>query len=156
MKEKIQSTVKAFLDVEEPILIPIHPKNRWHAFLQRIGIAKKELCYTLKKIRVGNREKIGLRSENIPNDLNDGKSLINKILELSAKNTSDFIYCAAVALQNDKNEPSEELLDALKWVDDDFLYQILEKSISQIDVENFLKSIVLIKGTTSLMKTESQ
>lgn len=153
MNNKEKQAVKAFLDIGKEISIPILPNNKWHSFLQRIGIAKKNLKYTLRKIKVGNRERIGLSGLNISDDLNDGTPLIVKILELSAKNTQDLIYCAAVALQNDKNEPSKELIEALKWVDDEFLANILEMSISEIDIENFLKSIVLIKGTKSLMKT---
>ena len=156
MKENEKQTVKAFLDLGKTVTIPILSKNKCHSFLQRIGIARKALRYTLKKIKVGNRERIGLSGLNITDDLNDGTPLIAKILELSAKNTQDLVYCAAVALQNDNKEPSKKLLEALKWVDDEFLANILEMSISEIDIQNFLKSIVLIKGTKSLMKTETK
>ncbi|TDQ79587.1 hypothetical protein [Sphingobacterium yanglingense] len=156
MKETTQDTINAFLDEGDIMNIPILPKNKWHGFLQKIGVCKKHLTYTLRRIRVGNRERIAQKGLNIPDEINDGTPLLTKIFELSTSNNADLIYCAAVALQNDRNEPTEELLDTLKWVDDDLLYSILERGLSEIDIQNFLKSIVLMKGTNSLMKTETQ
>ncbi|WGQ15573.1 hypothetical protein [Sphingobacterium faecium] len=155
-KEIKAEAIKAFLDIGNTVEVPILPKNKWEAILQRIGVKKKVLSYTLKKIKVGNRERIGIVSDLLPEELYDDTYIVKRVLDLSKNHTRDLIYCAAVALQNNTNEPDEELLEALRWVDDEFLTNILEVSISNIDVTNFLKSIILIVGTKSLMTMESQ
>lgn len=155
-KEIKAEAVKAFLDVGNTVEIHILPKNKWESVLQRIGLKKKVLTYTLKKIKVGNRERIGIVSDLLPQEIYDETYIVKRVLELSKSHTRDLIYCAAVALQNDVKEPSRELLEALRWVDDEFLTNILEVSISNIDVSNFLKSIILVVGTKSLMTMETQ
>lgn len=155
-KEIKADAVKAFLDIGNTVEIPILPKNKWESVLQRIGLKKKVLTYTLKKIKVGNRERIGIVSDLLPQEIYDETYIVKRVLELSKNHTRDLIYCAAVALQNDINEPSRELLEALRWVDDEFLTNILEVSISNLDVSNFLKSIILVVRTKSLMTMETQ
>lgn len=150
-----KQAVEGVLDLGKTVEIPVPAKNRWQDILQKVGLKKKVLVYTLRKIRVGNRERIAIRMDNLPVQLNDGTPFLKKIFSLSKEYTGDFIYCAAVALQNDVNEPKKELLDALKWANDDLLFSILQRGFEEIDAGNFLNSIVLISGTESLMKTES-
>lgn len=155
-KDFAKQAVEGVLDLGKTIEIPVLANNGWQRILQKIGFKKKTLVYTLRKIRVGNRERIAVRMDGLPVQLNDGTPFLKKIFSLSKDHTGDFIYSAAVALQNDANEPTEELLYALRWVDDEFLFSILQRSFEEIDAGNFLNSIVLISGTESLMKTETE
>jgi len=82
--------------------------------------------------------------------------LIKRVFELTKERHQDMIYCAAVALQNDRNEPSKELIDAINWVSEETFQYIFEKALGQLDIENFLKSIVMLTGTASLIKAENQ
>lgn len=155
-KEVYKQEKRTFLDSGETVEIAVMPSNWFEKILQRIGLKPKFLAYTLRKIRVGNRERIGLRLYDFPDNVMDGSHLLKKVFEISKNNNADLIYCAAVCLQNDKNEPSKQLLDALKWIDEEQLFYILDKGLSHIDIENFLKSIVLISGAKSLMQTETK
>lgn len=147
--------IEAFLDTGKVISIPVEPKNRWEKIMQRIGIKAKCLNYTLRKIKVGNRERIAARGFDFPTEVNNGTYIVKRVLELTKDLSEDLRYCAAVALQNDRFEPKQKLLDALRWVDDEALFQILDASLSQLDISNFLNSIVLITGTQSLTKAEN-
>lgn len=147
--------IEAFLDAGNVVNISIEPKNRWERILQYLGLKPKSLIYKLRKIRVGNRERIAARGFDFPTEVNNGTYIVKRVLELTKDLSEDLRYCAAVALQNDRFEPKPELLDALRWVDDETLFQILDASLSQLDISNFLNSIVLITGTQSLTKAET-
>ncbi|MCS4164467.1 hypothetical protein [Sphingobacterium sp. BIGb0116] len=151
-----KSAIKTFLDEHETIQIPVLPKNRFDAFLQRVGIKKKLLKYNLRKLRVGNRERIAVRLFDFPDQIMNNTVLIKRVFELTKERHQDMIYCAAVALQNDRNEPSKELIDAINWVSEETFQYIFEKALGQLDIENFLKSIVMLTGTASLIKAENQ
>lgn len=154
--ETKKKAIKSYIDASEIIDIPIFPKNRIHAFLQRIGLKKKVLTYSLKKMRVGNRERISLRLFDFPDAVYDDTYILKRAFKLTKDHHKDMVYCVAVALQNDRNEPSKELLDALNWIDEELFSYILDKSLSSIDLPNFFKSIVNLTGTASLIKAENQ
>ncbi|MGJ1193753.1 hypothetical protein ACR788_23815 [Sphingobacterium siyangense] len=151
-----KSAIKTFLDEQETIEIPVLPKTKFDSFLQKIGIKKKLLKYNLRKLRVGNRERIAVRLFDFPDQIMNNTVLIKRVFELTKERHQDMIYCAAVALQNDRNEPSKELIDAINWVSEETFQYIFEKALGQLDIENFLKSIVMLTGTASLIKAENQ
>lgn len=145
-----KKVIEPYLDNAEIVEIPLLPKNKIDAFLKRIGVRKRKLTYRLRKVKVMNRERMALKGFDLPKNINDGTYLLQKVFELSVKHTDTIVYCAAVALQNDENEPNEELIRALKMTDDEFLFKILDKSIALIDIQNFLNSIVLLAGVESM------
>ncbi len=151
-----KSAIKTFLDEQETIEIPVLAKTKFDSFLQKIGIKKKLLKYNLRKLRVGNRERIAVRLFDFPDQIMNNTVLIKRVFELTKERHQDMIYCAAVALQNDRNEPSKELIDAINWVSEETFQYIFEKALGQLDIENFLKSIVMLTGTASLIKAENQ
>ncbi|GEM_PF-1802293 len=149
--EENKRDIEAYLDAGEVINIPVYSKGKIQRLLIKLKIRKPQiLTYTLRRIRTGNRERIALRVMKLPKEIYNDSSVIRRAMELSADHTTDLIYCAAVALQNDNEEPKEKLIDALRWIDDEFLFEILEKSLTQFDVVNFFNSIVLISGVESL------
>ncbi|WP_433863134.1 hypothetical protein [Sphingobacterium thalpophilum] len=154
--ETKKKAIKSYIDSCEDIHIPVLPRSKWHAFLQRIGLKKKKLTYSLKKMRVGNRERISLRLFDFPDAVYDDTYILKRAFTLTKNHHRDMVYCVAVALQNDRNEPSKELLDALNWIDEELFSYILDKSLSSIDLPNFFKSIVNLTGTASLIKAENQ
>ena len=150
-QDAIKTDVEAFLDVPEIIEIPVIERNIIKKILIRLKILKpSKLTYSLRMIKVANREKIALRVSGFPDGLYSEKSVVARVMELSRLHTNDLIYCAAVALQNDEREPSKLLLESLRWVDDEILYNILEKSFAFMAMANFLNSIVLISGIESM------
>lgn len=156
MEEIKKKAIETFIDKSEEIIIPLLPKNWLHKVLQKVGLKKKELIFTLRKMRNGNRERISPRLLDFPEFVRDDTYILKKVFELTIEQQANLNYVVAVALQNDRNEPSKELLDAVKWIDDEQFAYILERSIGSIDIENFLKSIILISGTAKLIRTENQ
>lgn len=144
-------TEKPTLEVE----VNIEPENRWHKLLMLLRIKPKTIKYTLRPTLVGNRVRIASRALLFPKEAFKSGNVLNELWELSIDNNEDLIYIAAVALQNDRNEPSEFLLKELKWVDDKVLFGILDKSLSQIDLQSFMKSTILIVGT-EMMKPKNE
>jgi len=151
-----KEAIKTFLDELETIQIPVLPKNKFHVFLQKLGIKKKLLKYNLGKLRVGNRERIAVRLFDFPEEIMNDTVLIKRVFQLTKDHHKDMIYCVAVALQNDRNEPSKQLIEALNWIDEELFSYVLDKSLSSIDLPNFFKSIVMLTGTASLIKAENQ
>jgi hypothetical protein len=156
MEEIKKKAIETFIDKSEEIIIPILPKNWFHKILQKVGLKKKELIFTLRKMRTGNRERIAPKLYEFPEFVRDETYILKRVFELTVDQQASLNYVVAVALQNDRNEPTKELLEAVKWLDDEQFSYILEKSIGSIDIENFLKSIILISGTAKLIRTENQ
>lgn len=156
MEEIKKKAIETFIDKSEEIIIPLLPKNWFHKILQKVGLKKKELIFTLRKLRNGNRERIAPKLYEFPEFVRDDTYILKRVFELTVLQQESLNYVVAVALQNDRNEPSKELLDAVKWLDDEQFAYILERSIGSIDIENFLKSIILISGTAKLIRTENQ
>ncbi len=156
MEETKVKAIETLIDKPNEIVIPVLPKNWFEKLLQRIGLKKKCLVFQLKKIRNGNKERIAPRLYDFPEFIQDDTYILKRLFQLTIEQQSNLNYCVAVALQNDRNEPSKELLEAVKWLDDEQFAIILEKSIGSIDVENFFKSIILVSGAAKLIRAENQ
>lgn len=134
--------------------IPLIPKNIIDRLLIRCKIKKKVARYALRPMLVGTRVRIAQRARSIP-EINLGNNNTDAFMKASVSTKNDLGYIAAVAIQNNRNKPSKILLDRLRHIDDDLFFQILEKSMSTMQVESFMKSIALIKGTEFILKKES-
>lgn len=155
-KDIKKKALKALIDVSNEVIIPIIPKNWFHKVLQRFGLQKKELVFSLRKMLNGNRKRIAARIFDFPEFEQNDTYILKRVFELTMEHQDDLEYVVAVALQNDRNEPSKELLEAVKWLTDEQYANILDKSINTIDIENFYKSIILISGAAKLIRTENQ
>lgn len=156
MEETKVKAIETLIDKPNEIVIPVLPKNWFEKLLQRIGLKKKCLVFQLKKIRNGNKERISPKLYDFPEFIQDDTYILKRLFQLTIEQQANLNYCVAVALQNDRNEPSKELLEAVKWLDDEQFAIILEKSIGSIDVENFFKSIILVSGAAKLIRAENQ
>lgn len=157
-QEILSKAANSFINNPKEIKIPIEPKNWIERLLIKKGYKKAFAVYPVRKILNGNRFRIASRAVKFPEDILKGKDLHKMIFESTIAINDDLIYIAAVAVQNDRNEPSKTLLDQLKWVDDSVFADILDKSLSMIDLPAFIRSIVLIQGTENLLiqKTSPQ
>lgn len=154
--EILKTAAEAF--TEKPSLeieVKIEPENRWHKLLMLLRIKPKTIKYELRPTLVGNRVRIASRAVLFPKDTFKSVNVMKELWALSKERNEDLIYIAAVALQNDRNEPSEFLLEELRWVDDKVLFGILDKALSQIDLQSFMKSTILIVGT-EMMRPENE
>ncbi len=155
-KEEIKAKAsQVFVDEPQVIDIPIEPKNWFEKLLIKYKIKKGFVSYPVRKILYGNRKRIAARAVNLPDDIFNIENIREALFKASVEMNDDLLYIVAVAVQNDRHEPSETLLDLLRWVDDSVFADIMDKSLSMIDLQSFMKSIVLIKGTIPTMKKTS-
>lgn len=146
-QEVLIKAAESFTDKPKFIDIPIEPKNRLEKLLIKWKIKKGYLRYPVRKMLVGNREIIAAMALKFPTDTLSSDNILRDVFKASVTVSEDLRYIVAVAVQNDRHEPSETLLDQLKWVDDSVFAEILEKSISTADLQAFINSIVLVIGT---------
>lgn len=154
--EILSKAAETFTDKAKIIKVPIEPKNRIEKLMIKMGWKKGYIEYPVRKILYGNRIRIAAKAVRLPVDVFKGKNLIEALMESSLAYNEDLIYIAAVAIQNDRHEPSKTLLDQLRWVDDSVFAEILDKSLNMFDVQSFMKSIALIKGTETILKRDPE
>lgn len=148
-----QNAAEVFVDKPIEILITPEPKNKLHKLLIFLRFKKKSLKYQLRHTLVGNRIRIASRAVLFPEDVFEN-GIMQSLWQLSKTHSQDLIYIAAVAIQNNRDEPEPFLLEELKWVDDATLFTIVDKALSQIDIESFMKSTILITGTEMMKEKE--
>lgn len=153
-KEKISETLSKTGDVltQKPVKIEItvKPKNFLMRFFIRIKIVSNIHVFELKPIVVGNMFRIASKVVQVPDDLLD-KSVLHVLMNGVYDHLDKVIYIVACALQNDRNEPKESLLDLIR---NEFtakdLANVLQAVMLQMNAEDFINSIVLIKGLNVL------
>lgn len=153
--EILSRAAEIVTDKSEVVEIPIEPKNRLDRLLMRLGLRKASRTFHLRKILVGNRYRIAAKAVKLPESLFKDNNIVRLLFEGTYALNDDLLYIAAVTLQNDRYEPSHELIDMLRWVDDSVLFDILDKGLNMVDVQSFMNSIVLIKGTQVTLTKET-
>ncbi|WP_090632206.1 hypothetical protein [Parapedobacter indicus] len=155
--EILSKAAQVFADESLGVIeVPITPRNVLHRLLMKIGIKPRSLNYQMRKISVGNRYRIASRAVKLPAGIIQPGNVVKSFMEASAVFTDDLIYITAVALQNDRHEPSPQLLDALRWMDDEKCADILDLVLSKMDIQAFMKSIALVVGTENLTEKDPE
>jgi len=132
----------------------VEPKNLLDKVLLRLKLRKpKTLNYQLKPLLVGNRLRIAAKAVNFPKSF-DFTHWMQLIYDTSLRYNEDLIYITAVCIQNDRYEPSQVLLRELKWLNDSEFRRILDLALSQLDMQSFIQSIILISGADVLSAKE--
>jgi hypothetical protein len=81
-------------------------------------------------------------------------SLIESNLILAEQQTERMARIIAMAIVNRKEDPPRELIDFfMSNLTTTELHKIVSLVIKQMDVVNFMKSIILLKGTNILQST---
>jgi len=133
--------------------IPLEPKNYIDRLLIKWKIKNQVVRYPLRTILQSNRVRIAEKAVKLPKDFfKDNEGLFAAALDNSLIINDDLIYIVAVAIQNNRNEPSKKLLNRLKWLDDTTFYTVFDEALSMLDLQSFLKCIALIIGTEPLIK----
>lgn len=154
-EEVLSKAAETFVNTPKVIEIPIEPKNKLDKVLMNWGLKSKVVKYPIRKILVGNRFRIASKAVKMPLDIFKSKDVIQTVMDASFEINDDLIYVCAVAIQNNRHEPSKTLLNQLRWVNDSVFADILDQSLSMIDVQSFIKSIVLVKGTDILTERKT-
>lgn len=135
----------------KPVVFKIKPKNRLHRYFMKKGLMKSELIFDIQQITVGNRWRFSSKAIKLPKDtFENGKLNLLKAWEAVHNHTDDFLYIAAVCIQNDDREPSKSLIKNLRRLPEGKFLELLELSLNKSGVINFMKSIVLIIGESVL------
>ena len=104
--------------------------------------------------KVANMSRIARTALLLPNEILSNE--INEaVLPLIADETNldNLVYIIAAAVQNNHLEPARELLDFIKMnMDHDDMFLCLHKSFGVLGMQSFLNSIVLARGTVSVLK----
>jgi hypothetical protein len=143
---------EAFSDKPKAVTITIRPLNWKERLLMKIGLMERQRVFKIYPILVGNRKRVSANASFVlPADLfTDGLLDIGKAWPVIQERTDDLIYVVATCIQNNREEPSKHLIDFLTWIDDVQFYNILDKSLSMVGVQSFIKSIILMKGSSVL------
>lgn len=142
---------EAVTEKPKDVDINIHPRNWLHKFLMKKGLMKSIKVYEVTPILVGNRERVSSIAVKLPKDtFENGKLNTSKAWEAVNKHTDGFLYVVAVCIENRKSEPSKALIERLRWMPDVEFMKLLDASLTQANVPNFIKSIIWINGQSVL------
>ena len=125
-------------------------------WLRRKGILKKERHFIIKPIVAGTL----IRISKIMTDMDFAETIkrddfISTGIELMAKDAEILIQIIALAITNSEQKPSVSLLKFLRInLTMDEILQIISFVLKQMNVSDFMNSIILIKGM-SLLKEGS-
>lgn len=137
---------------EKPIVrqVPIRPKNNFERFLMNIRLISNKRILTIYPISPGNVIRVASKVILIPDDILN-QDVIKILFNGSYEHGDKLIYIAACAIQNDENEPTEELVKFLKYkTSNKIISEILDDVFFQLDTQSFIKSIILMRGLNVL------
>jgi len=151
-KSTLQSVVDVITDKTTVIEVDVKAQNNWERFLLKKGWKEPVKRFELKPLVVGNMYRIAGKVLNIPDDLFKN-GLIEGIMRGIGAHSKDLAYIVAVGIQNNKKEPTPALIEFVEYnCDMEDVHKILNVVLNKMDVENFLSSIALVKGTNALRK----
>jgi hypothetical protein len=135
------------------LIIPV----RRYSILQRVlnwitRDKKKYKVFELYPSVTGNMIRIAERAGRLPDELL-GNALYEIALPLISKHGKDVIYIVAAGIQNNKHEPSKRLIEFITWnFQTQDLYDALMPILNGANMQAFMNSTILIKGTDSILK----
>lgn len=150
MDEKEVSSKAAEVITDKPLTVTVPLKNlKWYdPILIKLKLKKPIHNFVIKPLLVGNRYRIAARVVLIPDDiLQNGivKALMNPAY------ANDCVYAVAVGIQNNEFEPSESLLNLVRYqFNDTDLFNVLDVIFATIPVQDFMNSTILLKGADVL------
>jgi hypothetical protein len=133
----------------EIILIPQTPVHRW---LQRKGWRPSKKSFTIKPVVLGSLLRISDLLLSIDLEiLQKGKGFLDKSYHLVSHHTDTLVRIIAIAIQNTRQEPSSALISLLKTnLSTKELMTLLSLVLKQMDLQNFIASIISIRGLNVL------
>ena len=140
----LQEGIDFFIDVDRPGL------------LRRIGVKKKVYRFVLYPLYLGTLTKIS----RIMVDMEFAEKVTKENfqetgIETMAKHTDDLIQIVSIAIHNKEGKPNKHISKILKrHTTPTELLALLTYVVNQMDVTNFMKSIISVKGM-SLIKEGS-
>lgn len=123
-------------------------------WLHRLGLIPKEKTFEIRPITAGNLIRISALLIDLGVEV-DTQDFWGESLKAVTNNTEDLVKVCAYAIHNDKSEPPQKLIDFILYnASAETLSKILLIVVKQLNVKDFMSSIISIKGV-SLMKSGS-
>lgn len=118
-------------------------------------VPPSEETFTIYPCKLANMARIAGASVTLPDAIKDG-GLAEVVLPLIPGHLPTIIYIVAAGIQNNHEEPSQELITFIERnFDGEDLYACLYPVLEQVQMQSFLNSIVLAKGTVSILKEKT-
>jgi len=154
-KQILQQVSDATLQKPVTITVDIQPVNRYHALLQKWGILPKTKSFQLKPAVLGTLIKISGVLVSIDFVIPDGKDEHGNLLKANydaiIKHGKSMATVVALAIENCNKEASPRLV---KFIIRNFttqeMFGVLSLVINKMDLQNFMSSIISIKGMNVL------
>lgn len=156
-KETLSEVVDSLTDKPDSITVRIKPKNILHKWLISKGYLPKEKDYLLTRLVVGNAYRVAKAVLGIPEAavIIGSEKTTGMLYSLLVNHLDKVIYVVAVAVTNTKEEPSQKLLDEIRWqFTDDELVGACVFILKRMNIQNFLNSIILIRGLDVISQTD--
>lgn len=164
MQEKDIFSGIAALITDKPkyeFTIPIaHPKasSRYVLdWIKRVPVqpVETERHFVIHPCKVGNMYRIAGAAVGLPAEIRSG-GLVETMLPVLNEHLGTIVYIIAAAIQNDRNEPSRDLIE---FIEDNFdnidLFRAFNNSMDGMELQSFMNSIVLARGTVTVLNPKA-
>lgn len=134
------------------------PLSRWSVVdwvMKKLGKVRPEVDrqFEIKPCKVGNFHRVAGRAVLLPDQFFSGDDMDAAIIPLLTEYRNDLTYIIASAIQNNCEEPGRLLVKFIqKNFDNIDIYHGLKASLDGLEMQSFLNSIVLVKGTETILK----
>jgi hypothetical protein len=139
--------------VQEPVVIEvdINPQGFLHRLLQKWKWLPRKRKFVIEPIKMGSLIRISKLMLSIDMSVFDMRNLLESNYKAIDKHASTMARIVAVAIQNNKHQPSEKLVEfVLNNFTSHELRMVASMVLKQMDVTSFMSSIISIKGTNVL------
>lgn len=160
-KQTLQAVAETITD-KPTLSFEVEVKRRH--WLDRLLRRNKARQFTIRPAVVGTMLRISARAIQLHEELTDairldtGKATadMGATMQLVHAHMADVVYIVAAAIQNDCEEPSERLQAFIRQnFDAEDLVQVLLPVLAGLNLQGFLNSIVLVKGTEGVLRPKT-
>lgn len=154
MTDVLSEVADTILEKEVTIQIDSLSPGLWEKCLIRAGIVKAQRSFTIKPAVLGTMIEISKLVLKVGLDKFKSESMLGATYDLYRDHGDSLARIVGHAICNNETGPSNKLISFLKWnLTAEELMGIVGIVVKQLDVVNFISTIVSIRGT-SLLKTE--
>ena len=108
--------------------------------------------FTISPCVCANQQRIAIAAMTLPNEVFVG-GMPETVLPIIADHNGTIVYIIAAGIQNNHEEPSADLITFIERnFDNEDLFTFLFPVIESLYMQEFLNSIVLMRGTSNILK----
>lgn len=149
--DSLKQTAEVILEEPTILQIDVKPTGRVHSLLQKYNWLPRQRRFKIKPINTGTVIKISKIFVRIDTSIYKKVNLNDGNLQIMAMHGEDLARIIAYAIVNRERSPSKWLI---KFILNNFsakeVLAVLAIVLKQMDLENFMKSIISVKGINVL------